>query len=438
MEETGTMRMSRKERDSLVVLERVKKGEMKLREAAEVLGISYRQCGRRYGRYVKEGAAGLVHRLRGVRSNRSLAEEARKEIVELYGSRYEGFGPVLYAEKLGSEHGIKVDHETVRRLLVKEGLWRVKRKRKKPHRVWRERRGHFGELVQMDGSHHKWFEGRGEKCCLMVMIDDATGVRMSYLAEEETTAAAMKLLWMWIERYGVPKALYTDKKNVFVPSEKDVENGRLEGRKVFTQFGRACDRLGIEIVRAHSPEAKGRVERSNGVYQDRLVKQLRLSGISDIDTANELLSDGGFDRDLNDRFAIQAREPADYHRRVPGVDLASVFCIEETRRLSANWTLSFANRLYLIDAGDSNRSPVTRQAIVKLYLDGSLHMFHRDREVSFEAIDPAPPKPKPKKKTAANRGVAARGNSSIPASDHPWRQSWSDEHTYENRTFLKS
>lgn len=185
--------MSKKERDSLVVLERVKRGEMKLAEAARVLRISYRQCGRRMRRYKDEGAAGLVHGLRGGTGNRKVPEEVRETIRELYRGRYEGFGPVLFAEKLEAAHGIKVDHETVRRLLIKEGLWQAAVKRKERHRAWRERRAHFGEMVQMDGSHHRWFEERGGKCCLMVMIDDATGIRMSMFAEEETTGAAMRL-----------------------------------------------------------------------------------------------------------------------------------------------------------------------------------------------------------------------------------------------------
>jgi len=409
--------MSRKERDSLVVLERVKRGEMKLVEAAEVLSVSYRQCCRRYGRYREEGAAGLEHRLRGGGSNRGLPDEVRKLIAGLYASLYEGFGPVLFSEKLLTAHQIKVDHETLRRLLIKEGLWQVRRQRKKRHRAWRERRAHFGEMVQMDGSHHRWFEGRGEKICLMVMIDDATSRRLSLMAKEETTEAADRLLWMWIERYGVPGALYTDKKNVFVPSEKDREKGRLEGREVLTQFGMACKKLGIKILRAHSPQAKGRVERSNGVYQDRLVKELRLLGISDISKTNELLS-GGFDRDLNRRFAVEPREKADYHRDASVYDLPSIFCIEEQRTLSANWTLSFENRVYQIAAASANYSPARRRIEVRRYLDGSLHMFYRGNQVAFEEIDP-------KKKRPAKRTLAARGKSSFPSPTHPWRTAWS-------------
>jgi transposase len=414
--------MSRKERDSLVVFEKVKKGEMRLAEAADVLSISYRQCGRRLRRYREKGAAGLTHALRGSVSNRSLPEETREAITGLYSSRYEGFGPVLYTEKLLSAHDIKVDHETVRRLLIRAGLWQITRKRKKSHRAWRERRGHFGELVQMDGSHHRWFESRGEMCCLMVMIDDATGIRMSLLSEQETTVAAMQLLWMWIKRYGVPKALYTDKKNVYVPSEADRENASLEGREVWTQFGRACEKLGIEIIRAHSPEAKGRVERSNGVYQDRLVKELRLLGINNIHETNKLLSTGGFDQGLNKRFAVEAREKADYHRDAAAYELPSIFCIEENRTLSTNWTLSFANQVYQITAGSSNYSPARTKVQVRKYLDQTLHIFYRGNEVSFEKIDQNQTQ---QKKHPGKRALAARGKTSFPSQDHPWRLAWS-------------
>jgi len=421
MVERGTIQMSRAERDSLVVFERVKRKEMKLVEAAEVLAVSYRQCKRRYRRYREGGAAGLVHRSRGGVSNRRISEEVGTRILELYGGAYKGFGPVLFAEKLESRHQIKVDHETVRRLLIKEGLWQVTRKRKKRHGAWRERRGHFGEMVQMDGSHHLWFEVRGKMYCLMVMIDDATGIRMSLLADGETTEAAMRLLWMWIERYGVPKSLYTDKKNVYVPAEKDRENARQEGKEALTQFGRSCKRLGIEIIRAHSPQAKGRVERSNKVYQDRLVKELRLEGISDIDAANKLLTEGGFDEDLNRRFAVEPREEADYHRDASVYDLPSIFCIEEERTLSVNWTLSFENRVYQIKSGSANYSPASRKVQLRRYLDGNLHIFYRGSEAAFEEIDPG--KKEKKKKRTKGRNVSPLGASkpSSPAPDHPWR-----------------
>jgi len=422
MDKRGTILMSGKERDSLVVMERVKLGELRVMEAALILGISYRQCWRRWGRYVAEGAQGLVHRLRGGSGNRSIGEDVRARIMELYRESYDGFGPVLFTEKLEAKHDIQVDHETVRRLLIKEGLWKVARKRKKRHKAWRQRRLHFGDLVQMDGSHHLWFEGRGKMCCLMVMIDDATGIRMSLLAEGETTEAAMKLLWMWIVRYGVPRALYTDKKNVFVPSEKDHENARLEGLEALTQFGRSCKRLGIKIVRAHSPQAKGRVERANGVYQDRFVKELRLARISDIAPANELLT-GGFDDGLNRLFAVEPAETSDYHRPVTGVDLSRVFCIEHERTLSINWTLSFENRLYQLTSLSRNYSPAKRKVSVKSYLDGSLHMFYRDEELAFEELDPTTAQQT--KTRRRETSLAASGKTSLPSPDHPWKTAWS-------------
>ena len=422
MEKIGAILMSEKERDSLVVMERVKLGELRVSEAALILGISYRQCWRRWGRYVVEGAAGLVHRLRGGGGNRSMPEALRERIGRLYCERYDGFGPVLFTEKLEAIHAIKVDHETVRRLLIKEGLWKPVRKRKKRHKAWRERRSHFGDLVQMDGSHHRWFEDRGKKCCLMVMIDDATGIRMSLLSEEETTEAAMKLLWMWIERYGVPKALYTDKKNVYVACEKDRENARLAGSEASTQFGRSCKKLGIEIIRAHSPQAKGRVERSNAVYQDRLVKELRLKGISDIARANELLT-GGFDDDLNRRFAIEPVETADHHRSATLIDLAGVFTIEHERTLSINWTLSFENRLYQLTPPSRNYSPAKRKVTVRRYLDGSLHMFYRGEEIGYQQFVPV--LAGKTKTTRRERSLAASGKPPLPSPDHPWRTAWS-------------
>ena len=422
MSKKGTILMSEKERDALVVLERVKRGEITMAEAGRLLGISYRQCWRRMRRYEEEGVQGLTHRLRGGSGNRSIVRAVKDRIAELYRGRYEGFGPVLFAEKLEAEHEIGIDHETVRRLLIKEGLWKAIGKRKKRHKAWRPRRQHFGEMVQMDGSHHQWFEDRGRKCCLMVMIDDATGIRMSLFSEEETTEAAMRLLRMWIERYGVPKALYTDKKNVYVACEKDRENARLEGREALTQFGRSCSKLGITILRAHSPQAKGRVERSNGVYQDRLVKELRLKGINTIAAANELLA-GGFDDDLNRRFAVPPGDATDYHRSAMNVDLSGIFCIEHERTLSINWTLSFENRLYQLANSSRHYSPAKRKVLIRRYLDGSLHMFYRGEEIGFEEFDPGVAR---KTKTPRRkRGLAARGKPPLPSPNHPWKTPWS-------------
>ena len=231
----------------------------------------------------------------------------------------------------------------------------------------------------------------------------------------------MRLLWMWILRYGVPKSLYTDKKSVYVPAEKDQENARIEGRKILTQFGRACSRLGIDIIRAHSPQAKGRVERSNGVYQDRLVKELRLAGINTIAEANKLLSDGGFDRDLNGRFAVEARETTDYHRDAGLYDLPGIFCIEDERTLSANWTLSFETSVYQITGHSTNYAPRTSKVQLRRYLDGKLHIFYRGNEVDYEELDPGKRGKKEKKRLIRVRIKPLTAGRLSPAPDHPWR-----------------
>src|ERR1044072_7181673 len=230
----GHLVMSRKERERLKVFARVKRQEYTLKEAAELTGLSYRECRRPDKRQRQEGDRGLVHRSRGRPSNRGHDSRVKSQVLTRYREQYPDFGPTLAAEKLGAE-GYEVDHETLRRWLLAAGLWQRRRKRGK-HRSWRERRAHFGELVQLDGSHHEWFEKRAHRCCLMRLIDDATSKRMAHLSEEETIFSAMELLWRWIDRYGIPRALYTDKKNVYVVDEKTRQ------RAAESEIGRASCR----------------------------------------------------------------------------------------------------------------------------------------------------------------------------------------------------
>jgi hypothetical protein len=408
--------MSKKERDWFRVLERVKKKEITLRQAAQIMDGSYRQCLRKYKRYRQEGAKGLVHRGRGQVSNRAKDGDERKGIIDRYQERYEDFGPTLAAEKLAKE-GHEVDHETLRRWLIKEKLWKKRRKRS-PHRSWRERRAHFGELVQMDGSPHKWFEERAEICCLMNMVDDATGKTLGLLDEQETTAGAMTLLWQWIDKYGIPAALYTDRKNVYVPDEKTAAKAELSGQEALTQFGRACKSLGIRIIQAHSPQAKGRVERSNGTYQDRLVKELRLEQISNIGSANKLLAESFVDN-LNRKFAVAPREKADFHRSAKGRDLESVFCKEEERALTDDWIVRYGNSYYQM-ARQSNQPPTSKKVMVRSYLNGELHFNYRGKDLEHCEL---PQRPVPTKAEAP--GIRSKPRHiPMPAPDHPWRGSY--------------
>jgi len=413
--------MSEKERESAKVLARVKAKMLKLKEAAAILRVSYRQVRRRYKKYQAQGDKGLTHGLRGKQSNHCYEEEIKQAAIKRYKERYDDFGPTLAAEKL-AEEGIQVNHETLRRWLLGAGLW-SRRRKSVTHRSRRERRAHFGELVQMDGSHHRWFEERGEQCCLMNMVDDATSRTLSLFAEEETSAAAMRLLWDWIEKYGIPAALYTDCKNVYVVDERAKQRAEEEGREALTQFGRACAKLGIRIITAHSPQAKGRVERNHGVYQDRLVKELRLRGISQIEPANELLR-GGFVDQLNERFAVKAREEADYHRSTSGYDLAAIFCHEEERSLSADWMVRFENHYYQLER-QSQRAPIKGKVAVRKYLDGTLHFSYRGQELSYEDLGKCrPPKEQTNsvKAAAEKKAAISPKQKYVPPADHPWRK----------------
>lgn len=410
------LRMSRKERERIKVFSRVEAGELKLVEGADILGMSYRQGQRMMARYREEGDGGVVHRARGRPSNRGIGKEVQEAVVARYIERYGDFGPTLAAEKL-LEDGYDVDHETLRRWLIAAGSWKTGYKRTR-HRSWRERKRHFGEMVQMDGSLHGWFEGRAGGCCLMNMVDDATGVRLCLFRGEETTVGAMELLKAWIERYGVPKTLYTDKKNVYVPDERVRREAREEGREVFTQFGRVCRDLGIRIMAANSPQAKGRVERSHRVYQDRLVKEMRLSGTHTIEDANRLL-EGGFTDLLNEKFAVAPAEETDYHRPATGIDLQATFRVEEERAVTPDWIVRFENRFFQLTPprkGESGRGKVK----VQRRLDASLHFQFGEKYLEYTELPKRPqPLKKPKKKKA--RPAPTVMEKYVPRPDHPWK-----------------
>ena len=408
--------MSQRERSRLVMMARVREEAMTIKEASEVIGVSYRQSRRIYKRYREEGDKGVIHRNRGRPSNRGKDCKVKEAVLRLYREQYWDFGPTLAAEKLGERDEYEVDHETLRRWLLAAGLWKRQRKRAK-HRQQRERKPHFGELVQMDGSHHKWFEERGEEGCLMDMVDDATGKTLALLSEEETTVAAMKVLWAWVERYGIPRALYVDWKNVYVTQREPTLEEQLAGELPLTQFGRACQKLGIEIITASSPQAKGRVERKHGVYQDRWVKELRLEGIRDIERANQHLC--GFTDGINAKFAVEPRSSADFHRPMPeDMDLRGVFCREETRTVGNDWVVRYKNRFFQIGL-QSNLPSARRRVMVQEHLDGSIHMVYRDRGVLFTEIKGLPRKPMVTHQKQQNPEPKRKY---VPPLDHPWRR----------------
>ncbi len=411
--------MSSPELRRVEVLARVKSKQLKLKDAAELLGVCYRQAKRLWKRYRSGGAKALKHGNAGRRSNRAKPEKFRRRVLGLVRKKYSGpvgerFGPTLAAEHLAQEDGLAIDAETLRRWMLAEGLWSRARKRK-PYLQRRARRAHFGELVQLDGSFHEWLEKRGPRACLMNMVDDATGTTLAEFSAEETTWAAARILRKWIERYGVPRALYTDWKNVY--KRKPTPKEELEGRVPVSQFGRMCARLGIEIIAAGSPQAKGRVERNHGTHQDRLVKKLRVKGVCDYEKANEFLC--AYLIEHNARFTQPAAEAADYHGRRPtGEQLGRIFRLEYARTVSNDWVIRHRGRWFQLERGGGRYAPRQRQVVVREAEDGSLEVYCHGKNLKYHEIAGRPPRPKVEK----TRRMVRRPPMQKP--DHPWRNSY--------------
>ena len=423
--------MSTRELKRAGVLARVKAATLSLRSAAMLMEVSYRQAKRLYRRYRQAGAAGLKHGSAGRRSNRATARNVRERVRRLIRGKYGGkvderFGPTLAAEHLASEDGITVDHETLRRWMLAAGLWSRARKRSR-HRRRRERKAHFGELVQLDGSFHDWFEERGLQSCLLTLVDDATSRTRGRFSAQETTWAAVAVLREWIEAYGIPQALYTDWKNVYV--RRPTEEERLTDTVPLTQFGRMCAQLGIRIIPASSPQAKGRIERNHGTHQDRLVKKLRRRGIGDLRVANAFL-ETEYWAEHNRRFAQAPASPDDFHVAIPrGVRLDAVFRLEQTRTVSNDWVVRYDNRFLQVER-QSHRPPARSTVRLSEGADGQIEICYRGRVLRWTEIPPgvaarttariSTPPPAPRQRRAS---IQLRPR---PSADHPWSRGFEE------------
>lgn len=402
--------MSARERIRLEALGRVKRKELTVVEAAGLMGLSVRQSRRVWKRFKSESAAGLLHRLRGRLSNRRLGEELADQIVKLQQERYSDFGPTLACEKLAGEHDLEVSPNTLSRLLKERGLWERRRRRGK-HRKRRERRSCFGSMVQMDGSHHDWFEGRASKCVLMVMVDDATSRTSARFYPAETTEAAFDVFGRWIRQHGIPRSLYVDRHSIY----RDPDD-----RQRVTQFGRAMKQLSVELICAHSPQAKGRVERRNAVFQDRLVKEMRLRKISSIEQANALLESLFLD-DLNRRFAVDAKKQQDLHREVDAsTKLDEVLCVQEQRVVGQDWCVRWKNRWLQVEKKHEGLGLANKRVVVKQKADGELIVEHKGERLSCQELSHRP-EPTRRKKPVTNKKPVMNNRSWKPATNHPWR-----------------
>ena len=406
--------MSKRELQRGGVLARVKAGELRLTDGAVLMRVSYRQGKRLWKRYQAGGATSLQHANAGRVSNRACPAKQRHKILQKVEEKYAGFGPTLAAEHLGMEDRLPVHPETLRRWMLGAGLWKRARQRK-AHRRRRERRAHFGELVQMDGSFHDWYECRAGKACLMNMVDDATSTVEARLGEQETIWTAARVLRQWIGKYGVPLALYTDWKNVYVraPTAKE----QLHGKVPVTHFGRMCQKLDIRIIAANSPQAKGRVERGNGTHQDRLIKKMGRKKIRTHEAANRFLQQE-YLAQHNARFARAPAAPEDYHRKSPAErELEQVFCLETERSISNDWVVRYENRYFQLERTGDYPS---RQAKVTVceWEDGRIEIRYKSKARPHREI--AAPQPPP----AVTRSVDKPPKPSHwkPPAGHPWRK----------------
>ncbi|HYN79872.1 MAG TPA: ISNCY family transposase [Gemmatimonadaceae bacterium] len=446
--------MSLRERDRGAVMARVRGEGLRLADAAGMLGLSYRQVKRLYKRFREGGVKGLIHGNVGRRSNRGRPETERRQVLGLVRELYSGpasagagqrFGPTLVAEHLWDDHGIVLPVSTLKRWMQEGKLWTRRRRSRHQHHV-RARREHFGELLQIDGSFHDWFEGRGPRACLITLIDDGTGRELSRFGKEETLWRAAVLLRRWIESYGVPRAIYADRKTLYIAagSRKQIERGS----EALSQFGLMCGKLGIEVIAAKSPEAKGRVERSHGTNQDRLVKKMRLEGIATYEAANAFLETSYLPAH-NARYAVRAGSGVDFHSALDEkIDLAAVFCLERKRVLGKGWVVHYEKRLlHVLPTSEAKRycSPGV-WLLVRESEDGAIRLIvrtleGRERELAWEPVIvplslgrtcmsagvPLPSLQLASRRVGASEPAKVETNAgpkipNKPAATHPWRR----------------
>ena len=371
--------MSRKERDQSKVFDRLKRKELGQKEAAEALSMSSRQVRNKFSRYLAEGDEGLVHRSRGRPSSRRWDPAQRAKALEIVFEKYHDFGPTFASEKLAEKHKIKISPETLRKAMIDHGLWSKTRKHKS-HRKKRERMPSEGMMVQLDGSYHKWFEDRGPECALLVFVDDATcKIQRLEFVDSESTKSIMSSMKKYLEKHGRPVSFYVDHHAVYSVNLNNPEKEKT------TQVGRALKQLGINLILAHSPQAKGRVERMNATLQDRLVKELRLENISTMDEANEFV-EKCFIPNFNEKFEKKPKDNLNLHRSVEGYDLNEIFSVQDQRTLQNDYTIRYNNRCLQLEKGQPAVIRPKHKIAVHEHLNGSLSLKVRGFNLNFKEI----------------------------------------------------
>ena len=417
--------MSQQELQRVPVFEAVRTHQMRQVEAAHSLGLSTRQVRRLQHRFAQEGPSGLAHRARGRPSNARTPAPRRTQALVLIRTRYPDFGPTLAGEMLAQRHHLRVSDETLRQWMRAAGLW-AGRRRARPHRQWRERAACPGQLVQMDGSHHAWLEARGPRLVLMGYVDDATGTVWARFYPSEDLAAAFDSFHRYCRRYGMPQAVYLDQHTIYRSPKTPTLEEQLRGHVPQSQFERALAQLGVRLIHAHSPQAKGRVERLFRTLQDRLVKALRLAGCTTLADANHVLR--GFLLAYNRRFTHAARQPGNLHRPVPSeLRLESILCVQQPRVVANDGTIQIdGHRLQLVPR--TPRSLAKRAVTVTQAARGPLRVVHEGTVIPYRPVPVVLPR-RPLPSRLRPTRVPRRAHR--PAADHPWRLT-----TPNKRTFL--
>ena len=399
--------MKAKEFSRVSVIDSVIKGKITQLEAANILTLSTRQI-RRIAKEVKiHGGIAMMHKSRGRLSNRATHEGQKNKILSLCKSRYQGYGPTFTAEKLFEIDKIRIHPDTLRKWFLKEGIAYKKRKSKK-HRSWRQRKECFGQMLQMDGSHHKWFGEEASECVLMGYIDDATGRVFGSFYEYEGVMPAMDSFRRYIKRYGIPQSVYLDKHATYKSTKKPSLEDELNNIKALSQFERALKELGVVVIHADSPQAKGRIERSFKTHQDRLVKEMALKKVCTIKEANKFLNSYYIPKH-NRKFSIKAVNSTDLHRLIPkGLDLDRIFCIKKKAALRNDFTIQYNNKFYQIL--DTIRA---KEVTIEDRFNDKLYIYHKDTQLKYKLIDKRPQREKQARKPRKPRYILPK--------DHPYR-----------------
>ena len=410
------IQMSRTEMERLRILHRVFDHELAQKKAAELMGVTDRHLRRLVKRIREQGDTAIIHRSRGRPSSRKIPEARQRRILKFLESDYKGFGPTLATEKLWECQKIRVSRETLRQWMVQGDLWQVRARSRGTSHPWRERKHHRGEMIQMDGSHHHWLEARGPELVLMGYIDDATGDFFGQFYSYEGIYPAMDSFQRYIDRHGLPVSIYLDRHSTYKTTREPSVDEMLRGDPALTQFARALKELGVKLIYARSPQAKGRIERIFETLQDRLVKEMRLAKICTQEAANDFLKT--YLARFNRQFGKIPLNQGDLHRALPkDLCLKDIFCIKESRQIAQDYTVRWKNRTFRIQKPCLT---MKRQRLLVLQqFDGTIRMKYQGREVAFVEVTDKIPRPTAQPMARTER---AKPRPYIPPPQHPWRR----------------